>query len=110
VTKKQLVILILACAFVGYLLLAALFLGPGLFGQDLSGSLNLLVLVSKFWWLILFGTLAVAIIMSIVFKSQGRPIKKIWMIAGLIIGITLLVAMFLTLLSASTLYQGMSVR
>lgn len=105
-TKKQLVILVLVCVLVLiFIYYFPVFLGPTVFGQNLVGSLNLMVLVSKMWWWILFGTLIVASVLSVVFKKQGKPLKKIWISAGLIIGITLLIAMLLTLLSTSALYQ-----
>jgi len=96
------------CAVVGLALVYYLppFLGPAIFGENLTGVGGFMVLVSKLWWWILVGTLIVASILSIIFKTQGKSIKKIWMVSGIIIGVALLIMMFSLLMGASALYQG----
>ena len=105
--SKKLGIIILACV----LCLVAVyclspFWGPAIFGQNLEGILDFMVLVSKLWWWILLGTLVVAVVLSAVFKTRGKSIRKIWVISGLIIGIAFLIMMYSLLTGASVLYQG----
>jgi hypothetical protein len=104
---KKLGIIILVCvsglAAVYYL---PVFLGPIIFGQELQGALGFMALVSKLWWWILLGTLVVATILSVVFKTQGKSIKKVWAISGIIIGVAFFIMVFSLLMGTSALYQG----
>lgn len=83
------------------------YLSPITFGADMSRALDFMGLIASLWWWILFSTLIIASILSVIFKTQGKPIKKIWITALVVIGAVFLITMFFFLMGVSVLYQGM---
>lgn len=72
---------------------------------DVFNIPNIIAFASRIGWMVILTTLLISTILSILFKIQNKSIKKIWLIAGIILIFTFIIMFIILMSGAASIYN-----